>query len=77
MVCRRCVLAVEDILHDVEIPFTKVLFGEVHLINQLSERQKEVLKGKLAFIGFELIDNHLSGLVEKIKAYVIKKRVMT
>jgi len=73
MVCRRCVLAVEDILHDVEIPFTKVLFGEIHLSNQLSERQKELLKGKLAFIGFELIDNHLSGLVEKIKAYVIKR----
>lgn len=73
MVCRRCVLAVEDILHGLEISFTKVLFGEILLSTQLSEKQKELLEKKLALIGFELIDNHLSGLVEKIKAYVIKR----
>lgn len=73
MVCHRCVLAVEDILHHVAIPFSKVLFGEIHLTNELAEEQKELLKGKLSGIGFELIDNHMSGLIEKIKTHVIKK----
>ena len=73
MVCHRCVLAVEDILHNTEIPFSKVLFGEIHLTSELIEKQKEMLKVKLAGIGFELIDNHTSGLIEKIKTYIIKK----
>ena len=73
MVCHRCVLAVEDILHHAAIPFSKVLFGEIHLTSELAEEQKELLKEKLAGIGFELIDNHMSGLIEKIKTHVIKK----
>ena len=73
MVCHRCVLAVEDILHTTGIPFTKVFFGEIHLIDELPEEQKHFLKQKLGAIGFELIDNHTSGLIEKIKKYVIKK----
>ena len=73
MVCHRCVLAVEDILHRLAIPFSNVLFGEIHLSGELTVEQKEVLKKKLVDVGFELIDNHMSGLIEKIKTYVIKK----
>jgi len=73
MVCHRCVLAVEDILHNTEIPFSKVLFGEIHLTGELPEEKKEMLREKLAGIGFELIDNHLGALIEKIKTHVIKK----
>ena len=73
MVCHRCVLVVEDILHNTEIPFSKVLFGEIHLTGKLPGEQKELLKEKLAGVGFELIDNHMSSLIEKIKTHVIKK----
>jgi len=73
MVCHRCVLAVEDILHRLAIPFLKVLFGEIHLSAELTVEQKEMLKKKLVDVGFELIDNRMSGLIEKIKKYVIKK----
>ncbi|MEP6928231.1 MAG: helix-turn-helix transcriptional regulator [Ginsengibacter sp.] len=73
MVCHRCVLAVQDILNSTEILFSKVLFGEIHLASGLSEEQKEMLKVKLADVGFELIDNHTSGIIEKIKTHVIKK----
>jgi AraC family transcriptional regulator len=73
MVCHRCVLVVEDILHNTEIPFSKVLFGEIHLTGKLHGEQKELLKEKLAGVGFELIDNHMSSLIEKIKTHVIKK----
>ncbi len=73
MVCHRCVLAVEDILTRNHIPFLKVIFGEIHLVNKPDTRQKEILSKALENIGFELIDNHMSGLIEKIKQYVIRK----
>lgn len=73
MVCHRCVLAVEDILNKASVPFQKVLFGEIHLSDEISAEQKEVLKENLASIGFELIDNYLGGLIEKIKTLVIQK----
>jgi AraC-like DNA-binding protein len=73
MVCHRCVLAVEDILRQAGINFNKVLFGEIHLANEIKSEQKEILREKLSGVGFELIDNQLGGLVEKIKALVIKK----
>lgn len=73
MVCHRCVLAVEDILRSEAIPFQKVSFGEIHLHEKISQHQKEALSKKLTAIGFELIDNHTVGLIEKIKTLVMKK----
>lgn len=73
MVCHRCVLSVEDILNRAEIPFHAVHFGEIHLTKGLSPEQKENLSAKLKKVGFELIDNHMGGLIEKIKLLVIKR----
>ena len=73
MVCHRCVLAVEDILNKAGIPFQKVVFGEIYLADKLNEKQKETLSTELKHIGFELIDNHMSGLIEKIKQHTIRK----
>ena len=73
MVCQRCIMAVEAILQSEKIPFHKVVFGEIHLIDAINEDQKSRLKTKLSAIGFELIDNHTSGLIEKIKQLVIKR----
>ena len=73
MVCQRCVMAVEAILKTVGIPFQKVIFGEIHLYDELSDEQKLYLKTKLDKIGFEMIDNHTSGIVEKIKQLIIKR----
>jgi AraC-like DNA-binding protein len=73
MVCHRCIMAVEAILQSEKIPFHKVVFGEIHLIDAINEDQKSRLKNKLSAIGFELIDNHTSGLIEKIKQLIIKR----
>ena len=73
MVCQRCIMAVEAILQSEKIPFHKVVFGEIHLIDIINEDQKSRLKTKLSAIGFELIDNHTSGLIEKIKQLIIKR----
>lgn len=73
MVCRRCMMAVEDILRKVPIPFEQILIGEVHTSASLSDEQRERLRQDLEQIGFELIDNRMSGLIEQIKQHVIKR----
>ena len=73
MVCHRCILAAEDILKNENILFQKVSIGEINLVEELSQNQKERLAEKLNKIGFEIIDNYSGGLIEKIKQLVIKK----
>jgi len=73
MVCRRCILAVEDVLRSLNIPFQKVIAGEIHLLENITRVQHESLVAGLAQIGLELIDNRMSGMIEKIKQLVIKK----
>jgi AraC family transcriptional regulator len=73
MVCSRCVLAVESILTKELIPFQKVVISQAQLYNELSEDQKDRLIKNLKTIGFELIDNRNSALIENIKQLVIKK----
>jgi AraC-like DNA-binding protein len=66
-------MAVEAILHAEALPYHKVIFGEIHLKEALKDEQKAHLKTSLSQVGFELIDNHTSGLIEKIKQLVIKR----
>ena len=73
MVCRRCLLAVEDVLIKSAIPFNKVITGEIHFSEKVSQKQIDVLNTGLASIGLELIDNRMSVMIEKIKQLVIKK----
>ena len=73
MVCHRCVLAVEEIFRRSGIAFDQVLFGEVYLKEAVTQKQHKALGEELSRIGFELIDDRLTGVVEKIKKLVIKK----
>lgn len=73
MVCRRCVLAVEDVLRNSGVPSEKVVIGEIHLAEELTPGQNELLRRNLSKIGLELIDDRISGMIEKIKHLVIKK----
>lgn len=73
MVCQRCILSVEDILNKAAIPFDKVDFGEIHLPGKPNENQKEALLKELEKVGFELIDSHTTGIIEKAKHLIMKK----
>lgn len=73
MVCHRCLLAVEEILKKLAIHFTKVDTGEIHLASSINASQNSLLSDHLHSIGLELIDNRMSGLIEKIKQLVIRK----
>ncbi len=35
MVCRRCILAVENILKDIAVPYQQVIAGEIYLNEKL------------------------------------------
>jgi AraC-like DNA-binding protein len=73
MVCHRCILSVESILRQESIPFRKVIFGEIELVDDLTPEQKERLVVQLEKVGFELIDNRSSALIEKLKQLIIKR----
>lgn len=73
MVCQRCIMTVEGILRKADIPFQKVVFGEIHLSQPLFDKQKETLRAELEKVGFELIDSHTAAVIEKVKQLVIKQ----
>lgn len=73
MVCRRCILATEDILKHLAIPSQQIIIGEIHLSEKISQDQIDLLSDSLNGIGLELIDNRTRGIIEKIKQLVLKK----
>lgn len=73
MVCHRCILAVSEILKNLSILFQRVSIGEIHLAENLTKEQNELVGTNLAEIGLELIDNRMRGIVEKIKQLVLQK----
>jgi len=73
MVCHRCILAAENILRTLTIPFQHVIIGEIHLLEKINQEQIDLLSDSLNTIGLELIDNRTRGIIEKIKQLVLKK----
>src|SRR5687767_5383979 len=73
VVCHRCIVVVEDILLKSGISFQQVTAGEIHLEEKICDEKMHLLSGHLAGIGLELIDNRVSGTIEKIKQLVIRK----
>ena len=71
MVCNRCIMAVQQIMNEMDIPSTAIRLGEVDLVESISDEKSALLSDKLTAIGFELIDDKKSRLIEKIKTTVI------
>lgn len=69
MVCPRCVLAVEHILHKSGINYKAVEQGEIILEKDLSAEKLETLESKLKEVGFELIASRMTKLIEDIKLH--------
>lgn len=74
MVCDRCKMVVKDDLEKNGLHPTSVQLGEVLISEpELSTAQVETIKQSLLNLGFELIDDRKSKLIEKIKTVVINK----
>jgi AraC-like DNA-binding protein len=72
MVCDRCKAAVANALKNEQIPFQHIELGEVTLTEQPSNEKIEALKNNLEKLGFELIDDKKSKIIERIKGEIIK-----
>ena len=73
MVCPRCIMSVENILKENKLEPKYVRLGEIELIKELSEKQLQHFSVELQKVGFELLDDAKTQLIEKIKTLLIQK----
>jgi len=73
MVCIRCKVVVTDILNELQVPCNAVELGEVELRNDLSPIQQDQLRVALLRSGLELLDDHKSIFIQKIKTIIIEQ----
>lgn len=71
MVCNRCIMVVQDELDKLGINATHIKLGEVTLETQLSGEERSALDRVLTPLGFELIDDKKSRVIEQIKTVII------
>ena len=72
MVCHRCKMAVAVELEKLNLHPININLGEVILEEKaLTKEQQGKLSGALHAVGFELIDDRKSKLIEQIKTFVI------
>lgn len=72
MVCRRCMMAVERLLHDQGIEPLSVGLGVISLPRPLTPQERTTLDRSLREVGFELIDGRRERLIEQVKSLIIE-----
>ncbi|MBO9586100.1 MAG: helix-turn-helix transcriptional regulator [Flavobacterium sp.] len=71
MVCSRCKMVVKSEFEKLGLQTTAVELGEVELEQEISEEQKRILLENLQPLGFDLIDDKKTKIVEKIKNLIV------
>lgn len=71
MVCRRCVMVVEQILTRRGFPPTRVVLGEADLPADPTPAQRAAIEADLRAVGFETVDDRRARLIESIRHAVI------
>lgn len=66
-------MAVEQVLQELNIPFQSIELGEVTLLNPISEQVKSTLEKHLTQLGFDIINDKTSRIIEKIKTLIVKR----
>ena len=72
MVSNRCKIMVKEELKKLGLHFILVDLGEVDVMEDISEEQREQLKAALLESGLELMDDKRAILIEKIKNVIIQ-----
>ncbi|MEP7195917.1 MAG: AraC family transcriptional regulator [Saprospiraceae bacterium] len=72
MVSARCKLMVKDELKKLGLHFVIVELGEVEIMEELSEFQRNELKEALLISGLDLMDDKKAILIERIKNVIIE-----
>lgn len=73
MVCQRCITAVSDLLEQEGYTIKSVTLGEAEIGQDLSKEKLSALDEKLVKLGFELIDDKKSQLIERIKNIIVEQ----
>lgn len=72
MVCNRCKMVVKAALEQLNLNASSISLGEVTLDNELTGEVKQQLEAALQDVGFELIDDRKSRIIERIKTLIIE-----
>ena len=72
MVCNRCKMVVESELKKFGLNPISIDLGEVEITEELSKVEVRDLSQSLSSVGFSIIDNKHSKIIEKIKSSIIK-----
>ena len=71
MVCQRCIFSVKSALDRQSIPYHSVVLGEAELCSSPSAEDLKKLENELNGLGFEIIDNRQTLLIEKTKKSIL------
>lgn len=71
MVCNRCIMVVSEIFEEAEIKDAQVQMGKVTTSESVSSEKLESIEHELNKVGFELINDSKSRLIEQIKKLTI------
>ena len=72
MVCNRCKMVVKSELEQLGLQPLTVELGEVELKEELTSEEKELINTRFLELGFELIDDKKSRLIERVKNLVVE-----
>lgn len=72
MVCKRCNTAVKSVLDQLHIPYENIDLGSVTLLTDLLLEKKEQLVLMLKELGFELLDDENTKIIQQIKTVLIE-----
>lgn len=72
MVCNRCKLVVTGMFKKIGIENANVEMGKVSFSDELNPDQFAILRNYLEEVGFEIIDNQRSKIIESIKKTIIE-----
>lgn len=72
MVCDRCKMVVRDTMEKFGLTAVAVELGEVELNRPLTDTERKALNQALQQLGFDLIDDKKSLLIEKIKLIILE-----
>ncbi|HEX5651805.1 MAG TPA: AraC family transcriptional regulator [Chitinophagaceae bacterium] len=72
MVCIRCKMVVKAELEKLGLHYTTVELGEVDILENITDEQREQFKAALLKSGLELMDDKKSVLIQRIKNVIVE-----
>jgi AraC-like DNA-binding protein len=71
MVCGRCKMVVKSELEKLGLHVLTVDLGEVEILDTITKETEQEIESRLHLIGFELIDDKKSKIIDKVKTLII------